>query len=476
MHKGDKVYLTLMDAIAKQKEYNEDELLKLFENEDFIKQFSVAKNYLQNFILKQLRQYYSGLRASIECKNLLIDVEILFWKGQYKLAEKIIAKAEKIATQYELFLILEELSYWNERIYSALLKLDKKSVKTTKEKHHINLKKYLNILDYEELRNQTILLIKQSEVVRDKTELKQYNKLINNPLLKDTENAQSYYARYLYNVLNSVLQRVVGNITESEKYRSDLLELMENNPQFIKENPIQYTAAIHNIIKEALTVKDFEKFEEFIAKLKGLDLKMPHEKANVFSKLCLFELTYFITYNQHQKAIDFIENTVVEFEGVNSILNKEHSFLLNYHAAQAYYYLENYNIALKWLNKVINESSKELRQDIRASAYVFNILIHYELDNLDILPYLIKSTLHFLKTNKLSRKIDEQFLTMFKTIPSKNSEKELKLFLMAKKVEIAKIKDKSIAVVDINYLEWIESKIENVPLAEIVKNKQELLN
>ena len=36
MHKGDKMYLKLMDAIAKQKEYNEEELLKLFEGEDFI--------------------------------------------------------------------------------------------------------------------------------------------------------------------------------------------------------------------------------------------------------------------------------------------------------------------------------------------------------------------------------------------------------------------------------------------------------
>lgn len=476
MHKGNKVYLTLMDAIAKQKEYDEDELLRLFKNEDFIKQFSVAKNYLQNYILKQLRQYHSGLRASIECKNLLIDIEILFWKGQYKLAEKIIAKAEKIAIQYELFLILEELSYWNERIYSALLKLDKNSVKSTKEKHHDNLKKYLNILDYEELRNQAVLLIKQSEVIRDKNELNEYNKIINNPLLKEKKNAQSYYALYMFNVLNSVLQRVIGNIDESAKYRDDLLELIESKPGLIKENPIQYTAAIHNILKETLIEKDFEKFEKYITKLKELDLKMPHEKANVFSKLCIFELRYFISHNEHQKAIDFIEETVVKYEDVSAILNKEHSFLLNYHAAQAYYYLENYSSALKWLNKVINESSKDLRQDVRASAYVFNILIHYELDNLDILPYLIKSTIHFFKANKLNRKIDEQFLLMFKTIPSKKMKKELILFLTTKKTELAKIKDKSIAVIDVSYMEWIDSKIKDVPISEIAKNKQELLS
>src|SRR3989338_7551252 len=75
-HKGDKIYLKLLDAIYKQEEYNEKVLKVEFKNEPFAKQFGVAKNYLQTFILRQLRNYYANLKLNIACKNHLIEIEI----------------------------------------------------------------------------------------------------------------------------------------------------------------------------------------------------------------------------------------------------------------------------------------------------------------------------------------------------------------------------------------------------------------
>ena len=471
LHGGNKVYLKLLDAIMKQKEYNEEELKSVFDGEDFTKQFSVAKNYLQNFILKQLRQYHSGLKVNIECKNLLIDIEILFWKGQYKLAEKLIAKTEKIANKYELFLILEELNYWNERIHSALLKLDQSGVKNTTEKHQNNLSKYQNIIDYNELRNEVQLLIKESETIRDKSELKRYQKLINHPLLKDMNNAQSFYAKYSYFVLNGVINSVVGNVNEAKRYQNNLLKYIEGNKQFIEENIILYTAVIHNLIKEALIENDFERFDVYLDTLKKLDLKMPHEKANVFSKLCLFELRYYIQHNQLEKAKYFIENTVKEYTGLNSILNKQHEYLLNYQTTLVYFLLGDNHGALKWINKLINEPSKNLRVDIRCRAYMLNIIIHFERENMELIPYLVKTTLNYLRSIKTLRKTDEFFITMFNSIPLASNKRELVRFLTQKKVEISKIKSKSIMVEESDYLDWMESKIQNTSVSAIVAQR-----
>jgi len=119
-HKGDKVYLSLFDAIAKQKTYNEVELIDAFSGYKFSNQFSVAKNYLQNFILKQLRQFHANHKASIECKNLMIDIELLHLKGQYILAQKLVNKTRKIAELQEMFLVLEELDSWEESISIAM--------------------------------------------------------------------------------------------------------------------------------------------------------------------------------------------------------------------------------------------------------------------------------------------------------------------------------------------------------------------
>jgi len=471
MHKGDKMYLKLMDAIAKQKEYNEEELLKLFEGEDFVKQFGVAKNYLQNFILKQLRQYHSGLKANIECKNLLIDIEVLFWKGQYKLAEKLIAKTEKIATKFDLFLILEELNYWHGRIYSALLKLDKSSVKNTTEKHQNNLSKYQNILDYYELRSQAQLLIKESETIRDKNELNKYQKLLNHPLLKEMNNAQSFYAKYAYYVVNGVLHSVIGNHEKAKQYQIDLLGLVEEKKWFAEENSIIYMAVLHNLIKESLIKNDIDKFNEYLDILKDLNLKMPHEKASMFSNLCVFELGYYIEHNKLDKAKDFIETTVREYTGLNDILNKEHEYLLNYKSAIVYFYLKDNNTALKWINKVINEPSKDLRVDIRCRAYIINIIIHFERDNIDLLPYLIKTTLNYFKSIKTLRKIDECFVRMFNHIPADSNRRELVEYLRKKREEVSKIKSKSIIVSENDYVDWIDSKIEDVPLGEVIYRK-----
>lgn len=459
IHKGDKVYLKLLEAIDKQNVYDEKSILQQFKNEAFVKQFSVAKNYLQSFILKQLRHFHSNLKASIECKNYLIEVEILFWKGQYRLAEKHIIKTEKLAEKYEFFLILEELNNWKSRIYNAQLKLDTDHKITFEDQSKTNIEMYQNILDYKELTNTTQLLIKKSEIIRDNKEQLVYDKLLKNPLLVDINNAKSNQAKYGYYVLNSVIKRMVGELEESEKYRKNLLTFLESKPYLIQENPIHYIAAIHNILMNCLVVGDYELYEKTIKKLKDHDFKMPHERAYVFSTLCLFELGYYTERKEYDNAIKFVETTLSNYNELSGLLNMEHEFLLHYNAGLAQYHRGEYNQALKWINKVINLTSKDLRVDVKASAYLLNILIHYDLGNNDILSYLLKSTITFLKQNKMFRKIDQVFLSIFANIPLKSDKKETIIHLTSKLQEMNKVKDKATIILDINYFEWIQNRI-----------------
>lgn len=459
VHKGDKLYLKLMDAIDKQKEYDETKLLEIFKEEEFTNQFSVAKNYLQNFILKQLRQYHSGLKTNIECKNLLIDIEILFWKGQYNLAEKLISKTEKIAKKYELFLALEELNNWKSRIYNVFLKLDINYKMASDDKVKKNIENYKNILEYKELTTVAHLLIKQSEVIRDDEEKNNYEKLLKNPLLINLSNAKSNQAKYSYYVLNSVIYRATGKVKESKEFRKKLVSFLESQPHLIEENPIQYIAAVHNLLMNCLIEHDYPFFHENIAKLKNYNFKMPHEKAHLFSTLSLFELGYFTEKKEYDNAIKFAEDALLKYGNISNLLNIEHEFLFHYHVGLAYYHKQEYSKALKRINNVINITPKNLRVDIKASTYILNILTHYELKNYEILPYLINSAISFLKISKMYRKIDQLFLSIFKHTPSTSNQKETIIFLEIKLNEMNKLKDKTTIVSDIDYFNWINSKI-----------------
>ena len=49
VHKESNNYVKLFNAIHDQNEYDEDALIEQFKNEDFIRQFSVAKNYQTDY-------------------------------------------------------------------------------------------------------------------------------------------------------------------------------------------------------------------------------------------------------------------------------------------------------------------------------------------------------------------------------------------------------------------------------------------
>ncbi|MCW8939102.1 MAG: hypothetical protein OQJ88_00500, partial [Flavobacteriales bacterium] len=182
-HQGDKTYMKLFDAIEKQKTYDEEALKVKFRNEKFINQFGVVKNYLQQFILKQLRSYNSESKASIICQNLLIDIEILYWKGQFVLMKRLIHKAEKIAEKYQLYLVLEELLNWESRLNTAQVKITLENVEEANKKHEAYMERYSHIVEYKKLINQTHFFIKQAEVIRTDDDKKTIEKLLNNKLL-----------------------------------------------------------------------------------------------------------------------------------------------------------------------------------------------------------------------------------------------------------------------------------------------------
>src|SRR5687767_5435794 len=60
----EKVYMQLFEAIEKQKEYNQEQIIEQFKNEKVINKFSVAKARLYELILRSLAVYHS--ESSVE--------------------------------------------------------------------------------------------------------------------------------------------------------------------------------------------------------------------------------------------------------------------------------------------------------------------------------------------------------------------------------------------------------------------------
>lgn len=91
-------YSLLFEAIDKQDIYDESAIKEKFQNKTFINQLHVTKNYLNQLILKSLRNFHSTISKDAEIKDLLRDIEILLKKDLFQQCEQVIDKALKIAS------------------------------------------------------------------------------------------------------------------------------------------------------------------------------------------------------------------------------------------------------------------------------------------------------------------------------------------------------------------------------------------
>jgi hypothetical protein len=126
--------------------------------------------------------------------------------------------------------------------------------------------------------------------------------------------------------------------------------------------------------------------------------------------------------------------------------------------------------ALQWLNKVINDNENDLRQDLYGYARLFNIVVHFELGNIELLEYTIKSTARYLQKRNRDFDIEKLILDQFKKLirlRTTAAKKEQLLDFQEKLSKLAKHEDGTALLRYFDFNTWIRSKLEQCTFEEI---------
>ena len=173
------------------------------------------------------------------------------------------------------------------------------------------------------------------------------------------------------------------------------------------------------------------------------------------------------------KLIDEIESGISRFQYK---LNKEQTILFYYRISYIYFGSGLHKEALKWVNKILNDNEQILRQDIYSFARIFNLILHYELNNYDLLDYIIKSTSRYLSKTEKNYQSEQVFIKYLKSLSKIQNEKEKNIIYLAAKNEfeiLFKIKEEKIILQFIDVISWLESKIKGEPFENIIKTQLE---
>ena len=251
------------------------------------------------------------------------------------------------------------------------------------------------------------------------------------------------------------------------EYAKMWAQLFRKNEQMIEEDPALYMRGLAYTLTSAFNIKDKKVFETYIDIFEQFE-KEYQAKLNPLSQTLLFMYIstarmnrHFLmeTYDEGVKLVPKIQRRLKKYA---PILDVHRTMVFQYKIAYLYMGNGDYNKALDSLNIIINLEAGHLREDLQSYARIMQVVSHYELGNMKLLPYLIKSNYRFLNKVKELNKMQKACLDFFNNIinkPDKSAEqKEFKSFCSElKKISKDPYEKRSFLYLDM--LSWAERKM-----------------
>ncbi len=473
-----KKYIKLFDAIAGQKKYDEQKIKQKFINERFIKQLPVAKDYLFKMIIKSLRNadsfnpdIYFGLQQMIH------EINILYDKALYGSCEKIIEKAKKIARNTEELACLSTILNFERKIILSRGEneqtLNKLQAVLIAQTTALDQKK--NTLLFRNLLDNFSAITMSSMTVQNKEKQKQIDKLLSHPMLRSIDNATSFLSKLYFYSIYHLYYKQLRNRPKSYTYSSNAVNLFEQNENslFLKEYKERYCESLINLVIDQAWLLKEKEFRQTMDKINLFLNKYPELKAVVFPRTYIAETLLLDRLGKFDEELLILHKFEKEYKHFVGEIPKVRLTILYSNFSTMYMGLQDYKKALYWSNKVLNETPKELLVDFYCSSRILELIIHYELGNTELLESLTPAAEYYLMQQGRLFKSERALIKFFRVeLPTITNQQELiKAFQNLKKefVKFSKDKYEKVGMEIFDFISWLDSKIENRPLIDIIK-------
>ena len=317
------------------------------------------------------------------------------------------------------------------------------------------------------------VLVYKRDRVRNNADLIAYQELMNHSLLRSKNTTLPYHALHQLYSIYYVYYFARYDFVNAYSYAQKVVKLIEAHPHQISEDPPAYINALHNLLVVLGRLKKYNELILIIQKMRAVNIKYERFRDSIFYSTNIHQLTMYSDTGQYDKGLKLI--TEISGELNVAFLHKAREMEIHYVISLIYFGVGRYRDARNYLNKIINDSINDLRSDINCFARIINLIVHYELGNLDLLEYIVKSTYRFLYKRNRLYKVETTIVDFIRRkIPSIFTDQErIEAFqeLKTELEEITKDPFEKIAIEYFDFISWIKSKIENRPFAQIVQEK-----
>jgi hypothetical protein len=469
-------YMQLFDIIEKQKEYNEQKIMSRLKG---VKKahLPALKYYLYHLVLESLRVIRNkGDEIDSKLKNMLENAYIMRDKGLAEEELKFIKSTKELAIRHERYGVLLDVLLMEGRKTRIVKKVEE--IEGEIESIHIKIR---NLLEYMKLASKMSMYYNKSEIQRD-AKNEPLQKMLLHPNMRYFDRALSIEAKMKF--YNSTIRGLcfIGDYRKADKIASECMQFIESNYLAIILPNENYSSVLNNLSIIQHNLGKHKELLQTIEKHRTLVNKSGMPSMNPFAYSYINETHHYITTGEFEKGAAIIRDIEKESDKLKTKIPDSLMLILIGNISLIYFGAGEYRKSLFWVNKIINHPKISSREDMQGWTRILQILIHYELNTPAILPHLLVSTYRFLLKRKLLYKVEEGMLQFIRRLSKtddiryRNSAGHKALLENFGKfrndlIKITKDPEERKTLYYFDLISWLESKIENRPFSEVVREK-----
>jgi hypothetical protein len=475
-------FIELFNILDKSESYDEKIILK---NGLITKiQLSNLKSYLYKQILVSIRLNIPSQNIRYQLREQIDFATILYNKGLYRQSLKILDKTKISALENDEKYMAYEIVEFEKLIESQYIT---RSIQGRADELVVQAKElnYQNTIS-SKLSNLSLQLygiMLKTGYVKSDDEHRQIDEYFNKHISRLDESKFEFREKYWFYNANLWRSFLVQDFLSCYKYSYKWVNLFYENPSMIFLNPVFFLKGNHYLLESLFMLKYKSNFKKYLTLLEET---IHDSRFTVNDNIA--SLSFLYLYN-NKLNFHILEGTFAESEYLipeilskiklhNEHLDEHHEMLFYYKIACIYFGNEKYPESIVYLEKIINNKNLSMREDLMCFARLLCLIVHYELGKDYYLENQLKNTYKFLiKMNDLHEVQKEiiRFLKNLNSIYPSDIKKEF-IKMKARFIELENNTYEKRAFLYLDIISWLESKIENRKISDIIKEKARLSN
>jgi hypothetical protein len=410
-------YSQLFDAVAAMPVYDEQEIHRRFAGEAFLRRFTVMKHRLYETILGSLEAFHANSSIDARLRRSLHQTELLFQRGLYVDAQRVLRGAKALATQHGRTAVLLDVLAWERRLME---RANYQGVSAADVQRVVQDGAALRTAMEEEdelwsLKSRSFMLLYSEGKARSEERATALRELQAHPLLQDGAVPLTPKARYLHHHVRSAVAFALNDLPTCEQQLALNDALLLKEELHFRDEPNLRLGVMSNLAYVRMRLGQHAQALQGLKEFKLVPAQLPvapsaDMELKVFAMGASLELTVLCRMGEFDKAVaklDAVQEQCARYSGRLSVLRLSS---IRFQAAWACFGAGDMEGARRWSQELLNAKGVDQHPEIHSLGRLLYLLVLLGLGRTDLLTYELRNVDRFLRSHERDHGVERELV------------------------------------------------------------------